>query len=169
METILRLTIFPKRRVEINNIITQVIKDGIKNYDTRIIISSNQLDKLGMAQFKSLVCASEAHLNLAGANNKNLSEPFLILPYFLFWVDNKLCISQEHNYDFLVEETYKSIKQSGQSVAKENIKQQYDELVKFIETKMSVLPLWKEALERGKYNQPKSEQDIYEIFDSGFK
>lgn len=148
-----------------NNIITQVIKYGINNYDTRIIISSNQLDKLGMAQFKSLACASEAHLNLAGANSKNLSEPFLILPYFLFWVDNKLCISQEHNYDFLVEETYKSIKQSGHNVTKESTKQQYDELVKFIDTKMSVLPLWKEALERGKYNQPKNEQEVQELLN----
>ncbi|MGK8251362.1 HD domain-containing protein [Moraxella lacunata] len=152
-----------------NNLIVRTVQYAISGYDNRIIINQDMLDEFDMGHFKLLACRSEAHLNIAGKENKNLSESFLILPYFLFWEKDELCISKKHNYDFLVESTFQDLQKNNVNITRESVEQKYNELIEFVDERMSLLDFWNEALERGAKNNPKSKQEIDEIFNACLK
>lgn len=146
-----------------NNYIIRLIQDGLDNSNTRITLKQESINKANLSKFNKLICFSQAHLNFAGKNNRNFSEPFLILPFCIFEDEREVKYINTFNLDYLVDEVFNSLNSENNSITREEINNLYNELIVLIDDKMKIIPEWVEARERGKKFIPK---DIQELEDS---
>lgn len=127
-----------------NNLLMLLCQNFLNDDNSRMSLSKSSLKRANLDKFTYLCCFSQAHKNIFGKDNTNVSKECLLLPFTkLFKNDNKYL--NTYNLETLVDLVCEELKQGNPTLKKEQVEESYKEIIILVDEKMKDDLLWKKA------------------------